>query len=139
MAAAAMPIRVFLVEDSPFVRERLVESLTVPGTVEVIGQAEGEAEAVAALRATPWDALILDLELKQGNGFGVLKAIGRQRPRGAKVIVLTNYAVAPMRDASLALGADFVFDKMHDSRRVREVLAAMACREQRCDGGGGNA
>lgn len=133
---SASPIRVFLVEDSPFVRERLVESLTVPGAVEVVGQAEGEAEAVEALRATPWDALILDLELRQGNGFGVLKAIGPRRPRGAKVIVLTNYAVAPMRDASLALGADFVFDKMRDSRRVREVLAAMAARGQPRDAGG---
>lgn len=139
MSAAAMPLRVFVVEDSPFVRERLVESLTVPGVVEVVGQAEGEAEAVAALRATPWDALVLDLELRQGNGFGVLKAIGRQRPQDAKVIVLTNYAVAPMRDASLALGADFVFDKLHDSRRVREVLAAMARRGRRRDGDGGNA
>jgi len=126
--SGSAPVRVFLVEDSPFVRERLIESLTLPGAVEVVGQATGEAEAVAALRATPWDALILDLELRQGNGFGVLKAIGPQRPRGAKVIVLTNYAVTPMREASLALGADFFFDKMRDSRRVREVLAAMADR-----------
>ncbi len=126
--AESSPVRVFLVEDSPFVRERLVESLTVVGAIEVVGQVEGEAEAVAALRSMPWDALILDLELRQGNGFGVLKAIGRQRPAGAKVIVLTNYAVKPMREASLALGADFVFDKMRESQRVREVLTAMAAR-----------
>lgn len=122
------PIRVFLVEDSPFVRERLVESLTIAGAVEVVGHAEGEAQAVAALRSTSWDALILDLELRQGNGFGVLKAIGRGRPAGTKVIVLTNYAVKPMREASIALGADFVFDKMRESQRVREVLNAMAPR-----------
>lgn len=128
------PLRVFLVEDSPFVRERLIESLTVPGAIEVIGQAEGEAEAVAALSAGLWDALILDLELKQGNGFGVLKAIGPRRPRGATIIVLTNYAVAPMRDASLALGADYVFDKMRDGRRVRDVLARLASRAQQRDG-----
>jgi DNA-binding NarL/FixJ family response regulator len=130
MSAAATPIRVFLVEDSPFVRERLAETLTAPGKVEVIGQADNETEAVAALRAAPWDALILDLELRQGSGFGVLKAIRQRRPPGAKVIVLTNYAVAPMRDASLALGADYVFDKMRDWRHVRDMLAAMATLEQ---------
>jgi len=126
MSTIAAPVRVFVVEDSRFVRERLVESLSLSGRIEVIGQAEGEAEAIAALRSLPWDALVLDLELKQGNGFGVLRAIGRQRRPGARVFVMTNYAVAPMRDASLALGADFVFDKMRDSRRLREALAAMA-------------
>lgn len=129
--AASFPVRVFVVEDSPFVRERLIESLTVAGTVEVIGQAEGEAEAVAALRAVPWNALVLDLELKQGTGFGVLRAIAPCRPEGAKIIVLTNYAVKPMREASLALGADFVFDKMRETPRVREVLDAMAAHASR--------
>jgi two-component system OmpR family response regulator len=129
------PLRVFVVEDSRFVRERLVESLTVPGVIEVIGQAEGEAEAIAALRAASWNALVLDLELKQGSGFGVLKAIGRQRPPGTRVFVLTNYAVAPMRDASLTLGADVVFDKMRDARRLRDALAALADATPPHDGG----
>lgn len=120
------PVRVFLVEDSPIVRRRLVESLASPGKVEVVGEADTEADAVAALRTTAWDALILDLALKQGSGLGVLKAIRPWRPPGAKVIVLTNYAATPMRQASLAQGADLVLDKMHESHRVREALAALA-------------
>lgn len=121
-------VRVFLVEDSPIVRLRLAEALTIPGTVEVVGEAESEAEAVAALRTTPWNALILDLALKQGSGLGVLKAIRPWRPQGAQVIVLTNYAATPMRQASLAQGADLVLDKMLESHQVREVLDAMARR-----------
>jgi DNA-binding NarL/FixJ family response regulator len=120
------PVRVFLVEDSPIVRLRLAEALTSPGTIEVVGEADSEAEAVAALRSTPWNALILDLTLKQGSGLGVLKAIRPWRPPGAKIIVLTNYAATPMRQASLAQGADLVLDKMHESHQVREVLDAMA-------------
>lgn len=119
------PVRVFLVEDSPIVRLRLVESLTVPGKIEVVGEADSEADAVAALRTTRWNALILDLALKQGTGLGVLKAIRPWRPPGAKVIVLTNYAATPMRQASLAQGADLVLDKMHESHRVREALDAL--------------
>jgi len=120
------PVRVFLVEDSPIVRLRLAEALTIPGTIEVVGEADSEAEAVAALRRTPWNALILDLTLKQGSGLGVLKAIRPWRPPGAKIIVLTNCAATPMRQASLAQGADLVLDKMHESHQVREVLDAMA-------------
>jgi DNA-binding NarL/FixJ family response regulator len=133
---APPPVRVFLVEDSPIVRMRLVESLTVPGKVEVVGQADTEADAVAALRTTPWDALILDLALKQGTGLGVLKAIRPWRPPGTKVIVLTNYAGTPMRQASLAQGADLVLDKMHEWHRVRDALDALArTAEPQADGG----
>jgi len=91
-----------------------------------VGEADSETEAVAALRRTPWNALILDLTLKQGSGLGVLKAIRPWRPPGAKIIVLTNCAATPMRQASLAQGADLVLDKMHESHQVREVLDAMA-------------
>ena len=66
------PVRVFLVEDSPIVRLRLAEALTIPGTIEVVGEADSEAEAVAALRRTPWNALILDLTLKQGSGASIV-------------------------------------------------------------------
>lgn len=107
-------------------RQRLVESLSVPGKVEIVGEADSEAEAVAALRATHWNALVLDLALKQGTGLGVLKAIRPWRPPGAKIIVLTNYAATPMRQASLAQGADLVLDKMHESHRVREALDSLA-------------
>jgi DNA-binding NarL/FixJ family response regulator len=124
--AGTAPVRVFLVEDSPIVRMRLVESLTVPGKVEVVGQADTEADAVAALRTTPWDALVLDLSLKQGTGLGVLKAIRPWRQPDTMVIVLTNYAATPMRQASLAQGADLVLDKMHELHRVRETLDALA-------------
>lgn len=120
------PVRVFLVEDSPIVRQRLVESLTVPGKVEVVGVADTESEAVAALRATDWNALVLDLALKQGTGLGVLRAIRAWRPPGARVIVLTNYAATLMRQASLAQGADLVLDKMHESHRLREEIVALA-------------
>jgi len=125
------PVRVFLVEDSPIVRQRLVELLTVPGQVEVVGEADTEADAVAALRTAPWNALVLDLALKQGTGLGVLRAIRAWRPPASKVIVLTNYAATLMHHASLAQGADLVLDKMRESHRLREELAVLARQKRR--------
>jgi two-component system OmpR family response regulator len=120
------PVRVVLVEDSAVIRERLEEALAAPGAIEIVGRADGERAAIAALDATAWDALVLDLWLKQGTGLGVLKAVRERRPPGAVVIVLTNYALPRVRDATLALGADHFFDKMRESHRVREVLERMA-------------
>jgi DNA-binding NarL/FixJ family response regulator len=117
---------VVLVEDSPLLRERLTESLAVPGRIEIVAHADGETAALERLRATEWDALVLDLQLRQGTGIGLLRSLPTIRPAGAVVIVLTNYAIPRLRERSLALGADHFFEKARDFNRVREVLEALA-------------
>ena len=127
MSAAAEPLRVFLVEDSPIIRERLMESLQATGNVSVVGHADTERAAIASLAAGGWDAVVLDLQLKQGTGLGVLKALPPPvRPDGARVIVLTNYAFPQYRDRCIALGADYFFDKSREYDRVRDVLEGLA-------------
>jgi len=120
------PLRVLLIEDSPLIRERLAESLATPGRVEIIGQADSEHAAIGLLAAAPWDVMVLDLQLRHGTGLGVLRALTSRRPANAKVIVLTNYAFPQYRAKSLALGADFFFDKAREYHRVREVLDTLA-------------
>ena len=120
------PLRVFLVEDNPLIRERLIESLTSTGRIDVVGYAESEREAVDALAEGSWDAVLLDLQLKQGNGLGVLRAIGPSRPHGAKILVLTTYAIPQYRDRSMALGADAFFDKSREYDRVVDMLSDFA-------------
>ena len=48
------------------------------------------------------------------------------RPPNTKIIVFTNYAFPQYRDRSMALGADYFFDKSREFHRVREVLATLA-------------
>lgn len=118
----AEPLRVLLVEDSPLIRERLAESLVDPGRIEIVGQADSEAEAIALAKDAGWDALVLDLQLKNGTGLGVLRALKPIRRTGTRVIVLTNYAFPQYRAKSLSMGADYFFDKAREYDRVREVL-----------------
>src|SRR5689334_18408709 len=106
-----LPLRILLVEDSPYIRERLIDLLAEPGRIEIVGQADTEEAAVARVRDTSWDVLVLDLQLKRGTGLGVLRALAPSRRTGTKVIVLTNYAFPQYREKSFALGADYFFDK----------------------------
>ena len=119
-------LRVFIVEDNPLIRERLIESLTSTGRIDVVGYADTEREAVEALADGHWDALMLDLQLKQGTGLGVLRAIGPSRPQGSKILVLTTYAIPQYRDRSLALGADAFFDKSREYERAVDMLSDFA-------------
>ena len=68
-------LRVVIVEDSPIIRARLAESLSEIPNLEITGQAESESDALALLGGGDWDAVVLDLQLKQGTGLGVLKAL----------------------------------------------------------------
>ena len=113
---------VLLVEDSRVLAERLRETLlSVPG-VQLAGTVDSEADAVALLQRHPVDVLLLDLHLRQGTGFGVLRAISGSPAGKVVVIVLTNYDLAEYRRAAAALGARHFLDKLRDFDRLPTLL-----------------
>jgi len=120
-------LRVVIVEDSPIIRARLAESLAEIPNIEIVGDAATEADALALMRQANWDVAILDLQLKQGTGLGVLKSLSQDpRPAGTRIIVFTNYSFPQYRARSMLLGADYFFDKAREFPRVRAVLIELA-------------
>jgi DNA-binding NarL/FixJ family response regulator len=115
-------MNVFVVEDAPEVRKRLVAMLrAVPG-IDVVGEADSVRGAVDGVLAGAVDVVLLDLQLADGSGLDVLTAVKPQCPK-LYVIVLSNFASQEQyRDASLAAGADIVLDKTKEFGRVREIL-----------------
>ncbi|SFP27811.1 Response regulator receiver domain-containing protein [Variovorax sp. OK605] len=107
-----MTFKAYLVEDSPVIRENLVGFLEDVADAQVVASASTEEEAITWLRlhSNDWDLTIVDLFLKRGNGLGVIHACRNRSPK-QKVIVLSNYATADMRERSQQLGADAFFDK----------------------------
>ena len=117
------PLRVFLVEDLQLVRDRVIESLGEIDGLEVAGFAEGEASALSWLRSQPCDVLILDLELRQGNGLGVLKALAASGSHpGLVKIVYSNHAGANVRRLAAQFGTSYFFDKTLDTPKLRPLL-----------------
>jgi two-component system, OmpR family, response regulator len=115
-------LSVLLVEDSRVLAERLRETLlSVPG-VRLVGTVDSELDAVAALKRQPVDVVLLDLHLRQGTGFGVLRAIPSEQANKTVVIVLTNYDLAEYRRAAAALGARHFLDKLRDFDRLPTLL-----------------
>ena len=126
-AKYAGPLRVLIVEDSARIRDRLQEALGEIDNTAVAGCAETEAEALALMSREPWDLVLLDLQLKEGNGLGVLKSrrAGLRKLRG-KVAVFTNYAFPQYRARALELGADYFFDKAREFHGMLELVARLA-------------
>lgn len=119
--APPLPLRCFIVEDSPIIRQNLIATLEEMLPVRVVGTAEDEQAAVAWMQSpgAHCDLMIIDIFLKAGTGLEVLRQAPALRPE-ARLVVLTNYATPDIRRRSLALGADAVFDK---GRELDEFLA----------------
>jgi two-component system OmpR family response regulator len=121
----AMPVtqcvRVLLVEDSKLLTERLIEAIDQIAGVHLIGTAETEAAAVALVAREAVDVIILDLHLRQGSGFGVMRALATSQ-FNPQVIVLTNYDLPEYKKAAFTLGATHFLDKARDYGRLPEVL-----------------
>src|SRR5678815_4332325 len=79
-------LRVFLVEDSVSLRERLGDFLSEPGKIEMIGFAATETDAVRELTSQPVDVAIVDLNLKEGTGLGVIESIRAQHAKAPPTI-----------------------------------------------------
>jgi DNA-binding NarL/FixJ family response regulator len=122
-------MQIFIVEDSPMVRARLVEMLReVPGA-KVVGAATDAKTAIGQILATRPDVVVLDVNLAEGSGFDVLRAVCRRAPE-IDFYMLSNFADAPYRHLARRLGAREFFDKSSEFGRVRELIASRAAQPQ---------
>ena len=67
------PLRVLLIEDSASLAARLIELVNPLPDVDLIDTVDTEADALDRISAGSPDVLILDLHLREGSGFGVLR------------------------------------------------------------------
>lgn len=107
------PLTVILIEDSPVLRQTLGAFLDELAGVALVGEAEDESSALELLQRRQPRLAILDLELKTGSGFGILRAISRApdhfgRPRA---VVFSSHDHILVRERCFALGVERFFDK----------------------------
>ena len=120
-----MAVQVYVVEDSPLVFERLRESIEEVGA-KVVGHADDSSTAIAEIGELRPDAVVVDIALREGTGFHVLKEIGDLPENRPVRVVLTNFNRPWYRDAAKRLGAKYFFDKSCEVQQMLDVLRSMA-------------
>ena len=121
------PVRVLLVEDSAVLAGRITELIGRLPRVDLIGTVDTEADALQQLASpTPPDVLILDLHLRDGSGFGVLRSLRRAHASRPKVVVLTSFDLPQYRREAESLGVDAFLNKSRDYHRLPVLLRAYA-------------
>ncbi|WP_424191666.1 response regulator [Ampullimonas aquatilis] len=115
----------FLVEDSKKIRESLIALINSMTEIVIADFAETQNDAIEWLENNPWDVVIVDLNLREGHGLEVLRALQTNSKvdlSAKRRVVLTNYASPQMRIRCEELGADAFFDKSSDIDRLIEYL-----------------
>jgi two-component system chemotaxis response regulator CheB len=105
-------IRVFVVDDSPFVRKALRRVLAADPGIEVVGEAASGDEALARVPAANPHVVTLDVEMQGLNGLQTLRQLLAWRA-GLKVLMLSAHtrAGAEATLEALATGAADFIDK----------------------------
>ena len=115
-------MKIFLVENSPLVRDRLRPLIGgLPGA-QLVGEAATAREAVEGIPASGAQAVVLDLHLDTGSGFDVLRDLQKVSP-GVAVYVLTSFISETYRQAALRLGARGFFDKASEIPLLLAILS----------------
>lgn len=123
-------MRVLLVEDQVELSELVTANLRRSGFA--VDQAKLLEEAQAALAAMPYDLVLLDLRLPDGDGFNLIREL-RRRKDHTPIIVLTARDRLSDRVEGLNLGADDYLVKpfAHDELLARMQAVLRRPREAR--------
>lgn len=132
-------VRVLVVDDERPGRDRLRRLVTRTDDIELAGVCSGGAEAIAAVRAAsaanePVQVLLLDIQMPEVDGFGVLAALVEHVPleHVPAVIVVTAYDEYAIK-AFEARAIDYLLKPFSDERfaaaidrAIRHVRAGQA-------------
>ena len=119
-----MPIRVLIVDDEAPARERLKRLLAEIEGVELMGEAEGGVQAVEMIESEKPDLVLLDIQMPELDGFGVIEALEDPPP----IIFVTAYDEYAIRafevNALDYLLKPFSRERLEKAvRRAQEALA----------------
>ena len=122
-----------IVEDEPLMREYLMLHLTsIHGLWKTEGCARDGLEALALLKAKPFDLVITDIKMPHMDGLELADYIHVNHP-GTDVIILTGYSEFDYARAAVrANAADYLLKPLQDVE-LHKALSKLAAKRMAAD------
>ena len=100
-----MAVKVLVVDDSSFFRNRIQEALSSDSRIEIVGVAVDGREAVTKAVALKPDLITMDVEMPQLNGIEAVRQIMRQAPTNVLMLSSLTHEGARVTLEALEAGA----------------------------------
>ncbi len=110
-----------MVDDAMIILERLIRSLQAIDGVHVVGTSQDGEDAIRNVTELRPDLVILDIALRESNGWDVLRHIVTNKPE-TDVFIFSNDASDTARDRFIQGGANGFFDKSLDFSTLLSAL-----------------
>jgi len=120
------PIRIFIVDDHPLVRELLGNLLRLQSDLVVIGEAGDPVVAFDAMAGNPPDIAIVDLSLQRGSGLDLIKNLRTRIPSVGIVVLSMHEEITDLERAFRAGASGYVMKRESTGQivaAIREVRA----------------
>jgi len=125
----ASPIRVVLVDDHALVRQGFRRILEDDPDIEVVGEAGSGLDAVALVKKSDPDVVVMDMSMPEMNGLHATMELVKQRP-GTKVLILSMYSDEQYVRNALDAGAKGYILKSAIENDLTRAVKAVAAGEQ---------
>jgi CheY-like chemotaxis protein len=119
------PLQILLVEDERTECEEIQSYTDSLDDVSLIAATASSADALSIVYEKQPDAVILDLELHDGSGNGLMFLMELEKRRPAKrpyILITTNNSSRTTHEAARQLGADFIITKYEDGYCAQYVI-----------------
>lgn len=125
------PIRALVVDDEPLARDELVFLIEQVGGVEVVGQAESSAKALALVGELNPHVVFADLRMPGPDGIALAEAMMARRP-GMPIVVVSAHDEGALRGFEVGI-VDYVL-KPARLERVRKAIERVRGKLEACEG-----
>jgi DNA-binding NarL/FixJ family response regulator len=115
------PMKMIIVDNSPETRNRLLGLIAQVDGIDVVGMADDAKTGMLLAKAHRPDLAIVNLQLEEESGIGVIQGIKEADPE-SNVVALTSKSSLERRADALAAGTDYLFDKADDLDRLAGLL-----------------
>jgi DNA-binding NarL/FixJ family response regulator len=116
--------RVFFVDDHPLVREWLTSMVSLESDLEVCGQAEEAAAALASVSVAKPDLMVVDLSLPRSSGLELIKEMRIQFP-AVRLLVLSMHDEPSVAERAFRAGAHGYAVKRESGPHIIEGMRAV--------------
>ncbi|AFH50304.1 Response regulator [Ignavibacterium album JCM 16511] len=122
-------LKLYIVDDSPYVRKSLVRVFSEIENVEVIEEGANVKSALKFLSENDPDVCLFDYNLPDGTAVDLIKYLGH-KSKDVINIVISNFADEQMKKMILRAGANYFFDKANEIDEITDLIIKLASEKK---------